>query len=261
MGSGEAVRDAKGDILQLCGTVEDITDHNWQVIRADESESLMSDEYGIRARLIQAQDEENIRIAKELHDHISQKVCLLAAEIQGLASALPGLTQHAQMRLEELWRNAAETIDDIGRVSNHLHPSNLDLLGLPLAIRGLCREFASRNRISVECSCTDVDRDKIGKDVALTFFRVLQEALDNVAKPSHAINISVELAGSSRELLLRVSDDGVGLQLEKTKVTTRLGFIRMKERLRSIGGELEVWSAPTRGTRIEARTPLREFLL
>jgi signal transduction histidine kinase len=256
MGSGEAVRDAKGDILRLCGTVEDITDHNWQVIRADEPESLMNDEYRISARLIQAQDEENSRIAKELRDHICQKICLLAVEIQRLAPALPELTQQARMRLEELWRNAAETVDDIVRVSHDLHPSSLDLLGLPLAIRGLCREFASRNRISVECSCTDVDRDKIGKDVALNFFRVLQEALDNVAKPSHAINVSVELVGSSRELLLRVSDDGVGLQPEKTKVTTRLGFIRMKERLCSIGGELEVWSAPTRGTRIEARTPL-----
>jgi NarL family two-component system sensor histidine kinase LiaS len=84
--------------------------------------------------------------------------------------------------------------------------------------------------------------------------------LGNVAKHSHAINVSVELIGSSRELLLRVSDDGVGLQPEKSKLTTSLGFIRMEERLRSIGGELEVWSAPTRGTRIEGRAPLRESL-
>jgi len=63
---------------------------------------------------------------------------------------------------------------------------------------------------------------------------------------------------NSRELLLRVSDNGVGLELRKTKVATGLGFIRMQERLRSIGGELAVWSAPTRGTRIEARAPLSE---
>jgi signal transduction histidine kinase len=260
MGRGEAVRDAKGDILRLCGTVEDITERNWQVIRAEEPESLMNEEYGISARLMQAQDEENTSIAKELREHISQKLCLLAVEIQGLAPASPELTQQAHIRLEELWRNTAEIVDDIVRVSQHLHPSNLDLLGLPLAIGELCREFASRNLISVECSCTDVVREKIGKDVALTFFRVLQEALGNIAKHSHAINVSVELIGSSRELLLRVSDDGVGLQPEKTKVTSSLGFIRMKERLRSIGGELEVWSAPTRGTRIEGRAPLRESL-
>jgi signal transduction histidine kinase len=260
MGSGEAVRDAKGDILRLRGTVEDITERNWQVIRAEEPESLMNEEYGIIARLMQAQDEELTSIAKELREHICQKLCLLAVEIQGVAQASPELTQQAHIRLEELCRNTAEIVDDLVRVSHHLHPSNLDLLGLPLAIGGLCREFASRNLISVECSCTDVVREKIGKDVALTFFRVLQEALGNIAKHSHAINVSVELIGSSRELLLRVLDDGVGLQPEKTKVTSSLGFIRMKERLRSIGGELEVWSAPTRGTRIEGRAPLRESL-
>jgi signal transduction histidine kinase len=257
IGSGGAVRDAKGDILRLCGTVEDITERNWQVIRAEEPEGLMNDDHRIGPRLIQAQDEENAKVAEELRDHICQKLCLLAVEIQGLAADFPKLTQQARMRLEELWRNAGETVDDIVRVSHHLYPSNLDLLGLPLAIRGLCREFASRNRISVECSCTDVVREKIGNDVALSFFRVLQEALGNVAKPSHAINVSVELIGSSRDLLLRVSDDGLGLQPEKTNVTTSLCFIRMKERLRSIGGDLEVWSAPTRGTRIEGRAPLR----
>jgi signal transduction histidine kinase len=260
LGRGEAVRDAKGDILRLCGTLEDLTGRNWQVIRAEEPESLMNDDYRISAGLIQAQDEENTEIAQELRDHICQKLCLLAVEIQELGLAFPELTQQANIRLDELWRYAAETVDDIARVSHHLHPSNLDFLGLPLAIRGLCREFASRNRISVDCSCTDVVQEKIGKDVALPLFRVLQEALGNVAKPSHASNVSVELIGGSKELLLRVSDDGVGLQPEKTKVPSSLGFIRMKERLRSIGGELEVWSAPTRGTRIEARVPLRESL-
>jgi signal transduction histidine kinase len=257
MSSGEAVRDAKGDILRLCGTVEDITERNWQIIRGEESESVMNDDYRISARLIQAQEEENTKIAKELRDHICQKLCLLAVEIQGLHPAFPELTQQAHMRLEELWGDTAETVDDIVRLSHHLYPSELDLLGLPLAVRGFCREFASRNRVSVECSCTDV---VLERKVALSFFRVLQEVLGNVEKHSHASNVSVELIGRSRELLLRVSDDGVGLELERTKVTTGLGFIRMKERLRSIGGELAVWSAPTRGTRIEARVPLRESL-
>ena len=257
MGSGEAVRDAKGDIARLVGTVEDITERNGQILRREEPERVMNDDYKIRARIIQAQEEENSKIAKELRDHICQKLCLLAVEIQGMRPAFPELTQRAHIRLEELWRYASETVDDILRVSHDLHPSNLDLLGLPLAIRGLCREFASRNTISVECSCIDV---VLERDVALSFFRVLQEALGNVAKHSQAGHVTVELMGSSSELLLRVSDDGVGLELEKTKVRTGLGFIRMKERLHSIGGELAVWSEPVRGTRIEARVPLRGSL-
>jgi signal transduction histidine kinase len=187
-------------------------------------------------------------------------LCLLAVGIQGLTPAFPEVTVQAHMRLEELWRYTSEIVAEIVDVSHQLHPSTLDLLGLPVALRGYCREFASRNRIPVECSYTDVLPEKVEKKVALSFFRVLEEVLGNVAKHSHASSVGVELIGSSRELLLRVSDNGIGFELQKTKVTTGLGFIRMKERLRSIGGELAVWSTPTRGTRIEARAPLRESL-
>jgi signal transduction histidine kinase len=195
-----------------------------------------------------------------LRGHICQKLCLVAVGIQGLDPASPELTEQAHMRLEELWRSTAEIIAEIVQVSQRLLPSTLDLLGLPSAIRGLCRDFAIQNRIPVECSYTDVPPEKIGKDIALSFFRILQEALGNVAKHAHASKIAVELIGSSRELLLRVSDNGVGFRLNTTQVATGLGLVRMKERLRSIGGELAVWSTLTRGTRIEARAPVGHFI-
>jgi signal transduction histidine kinase len=257
--SGEAVRDRSGCILRLCGTVEDITERNWEVIRGSrELESVQNADYRI-GRLIQAQEEERTRVSKELRDSVCQKLCLLAVGIQGLGPAFPELTQQAHMRVEELWRSAAEIVADIVQVSHQLHPSTLELLGLPLSIRGLCREFASQNRIPVDCSCTGVLPEKIEKDVALSFFRILQEALGNIAKHSQASNISVELVGSPRELLLRVSDNGGGLDAQK-KLAMGLGFIRMKGRLRSLGGELAVWSMPARGTRIEARAPQGESL-
>ena len=257
-GSGEAVRDTNGYILRLCGTVEDITERNWQASTGErELESIQNSDDRMSGCLIKAQEGENARIAKELQDNICQKLCLLAVEIQGLTPAFPEVTVQAHMRLEELWRYTSEIVDELVQVSHQLHPSTIDLLGLPLAIRGYCREFATRNRIPVECSCTDVLPEKIDKEVAFSFFRILEEALGNVAKHSHASNVSVELIGSSRELLLRVSDNGVGFEFQKTKVATGAGFIRLKERLRSIGGGLAVWSTPTRGTRIEARAPLR----
>jgi signal transduction histidine kinase len=261
IGSGEAVRDADGDILRLCGTVEDITERQWPVIRAEPAPGPVQNTDGrISRRLIQAQEDENTKIANELRDNISQKLCLLAVRIQRLPLALPGLAQEAHIRLEDLCRDTAEIVEEIAQVSHQLHPSTLDLLGLPLAVRGFCRDFASRNRIPVACNCLDVLPEKIAKEVALSFFRILQEALGNVAQHSHARNVSVELIGSSRELLLRVSDDGVGFELQNTKLATGLGFIRMKQRLRSVGGDLAVWSTPTRGTQIEARASLREAL-
>jgi two-component system sensor histidine kinase UhpB len=257
--SGEAVRDTNGYILRLCGTVEDITEHKWRVVRGErELESIRNADYGISGRLIQAQEEENTRLATELRDNISQKLCLLAVGLQGLSPAFPELPQQARVRLDELWRYTSEIVTEIDEVSQQLHPSTLDLLGLPLAVRGYCRKFASRNRILIECSCTNVFPEKIEQEVALGFFRILEEALGNVAKHSHASNVSVELIGSSRELLLQVIDDGVGLDPHKTKVATDVRFIRMKERLRLFGGGLAVWSTPTCGTRIEARAPLGE---
>jgi PAS domain S-box-containing protein len=262
MGSGEAVRETGGHILRLRGTIEDITERKWQVIRGErEVESIRNADYRISGRLIKAQEEENARIAKELRDNICQRLSLLAVGIQRLSTPFPESTlQVHRSSLDELWRHTAELVAEIGQVSRQLHPSTLDLLGLPLAIRGLCREFASRTSIPVECSCTDVRPEKLQKDVVLSFFRILEEALGNVAKHSHARNVSVELIGSSEELLLRVSDNGVGLEPEKTRIATGLGLIRMKERLRSIVGELVVWSTRTCGTRIEARAPLRESL-
>jgi hypothetical protein len=259
IGSGESVRDTDGNILRLRGTVEAIAEGNGQVsIGERELGSIQISDHRISGCLISAQEGENARIAKELRDNICQKLCLLAVGIQRLTPVLPEVTAQPYMSLEELWRYTSEIIAEIVQVSHQLYPSTLDLLGLPVAIRGYCREFASRNRIPVECSCTDVLPERIEKKVAISFIRILEEVLGNVAKHSHASNVGVELIGGSSELLLRVSDNGVGFELQKTRVATGLGFIRMKERLRSIGGELAVWSTPTRGTRIEARAPLRE---
>jgi PAS domain S-box-containing protein len=262
IGSGDAVRDTAGYILRLCGTVEDITERNWQVNTGElELESIQDSHDRVSACLIKAPEEENERIAKELRDNICQKLCLLAVGIQKLIPAFPEPGVEARMRLDELWRYTSEITAEIVQVSDRLHPFTLDLLGLAAAIRKYCREFGKQNSIAVECICTDALPENFEKKVALSFFRILEEVLGNVAEHSHASNVGVELIGTSRELLLRVSDNGVGFELQKMRVATGLGFIHMTERMRSIGGELTVRSMPTRGTRIEARAPLRESLL
>src|ERR1039458_1193131 len=196
IGSGEAVRDTSGYILRLYGAVEDITERKWRVIRAERGlERTLNADYRISGQLMQAQDEEHTRLAKELRDNICQKLCLVAVGIEELVLAFPELTQQTHLHLEELWRYTAEIVAEIVQVSDQLHPSALDLLGLPLAIRALCRDFGTQNRIPVECSCTDVSPEKIGKDVALSFFRILQEALGNIAKHAHVSNIGVEQIG------------------------------------------------------------------
>ena len=257
IGRGEAVRDSSNDILQLRGTVEDISEHEWGV--ATQSERALQTAGSIdhwTRRLIDAHEEEKSRISRELSNDICQSLSLLAVEIQQLAPAFPELIAEAQARIDELWRQTVETIDKINRVSQELHPAVLDFVGLDVAIRGLCRDFSKQCKIQMECSA----KAPLGLDkrIALSFFRTCQESLRNVARHSGAKNARVELTVSWKELLLRVSDDGVGIESEQAKRESGFGFVRMEEQLHLIGGQLSVWSQPSLGTRLEARAPLTE---
>ena len=182
---------------------------------------------------------------------------MLAVWIQSFRSAFPGLSPRAALRLEELWQYTTELITELDRVADDLHPYYLDLLGLSFAIREGCREFTNKTGTPVECCCAEVGAENLDEQVVLAFFRVLQEALKNVAEHSQAKNVAVRLSQNSVELILQVSDDGVGFGETTTKAATGVGFIRMTERLRQIGGSLVVWSQPGGGTSIEVHAPLR----
>ena len=254
VGMGEAVRDSTGDILRLCGTVEDITQHRRRV-SADE-QVLENAAHRATSFLIKTSEEEKEEVAKELRDDVCQRLCLVAADIQGLTSASTELPVQACMRLEELWQKTSEIVSEIVRISHQLHPSTLDLLGLPLAIEGVCREFAARHSISVECSCTGTIPEGLDKNIGLAFFRILEEVLGIIAKHNTG-HVSVELIDNTKELLLRVSDNRESGDAEKMESARDLAFICGKERMYSIGGRLMVWSTANGQYRIEARVPLK----
>jgi two-component system sensor histidine kinase UhpB len=257
IGRGEAVRDATNDILQLRGTVEDISEHKWGGVATQSERALRTgaiDHW--TKRLIDAHEEEKARISRELTDDVCQRLSLLAIEIQQVVPAFPESMAKAQARNDELWRQTIETIDKISRVSQELHPVVLDFVGLDVAIRGLCRDFSKQCKIQVQCNAKAPAG--LHKRLALSFFRICQESLRNIARHSEAKNVRIELTVSSQELLLCVSDDGVGIESEQAKRASGFGFVRMEEQLHLIGGQLGVWSQPSFGTRLEARAPLKE---
>ncbi|HEV2117652.1 MAG TPA: PAS domain-containing protein [Terriglobales bacterium] len=254
VGTGEAVRDSTGDILRLCGTVEDITERRWRII-ADE-QVLENPAHRATGYLIKANEEEKEEVAKELRDDICQRLCLLAADIQGLTSASTELPVQGCMRLEELWQETSEIVSEIVNLSHRLYPSTLDLLGLPLAIEGVCREFAARHSVSVECSCTGTIPEGLDKKIGLAFFRILEEVLGIIAKHNTG-HVSVELINNAKELLLRVSDNRESGDSEEMESARGFAFIGAKERMYSVGGRLTAWSTPTGQARVEARAPLK----
>jgi PAS domain S-box-containing protein len=207
-------------------------------------------------RLMSAQEAERTRVARELHDGIGQEIALLGIQMQRAAAAIAPEPQALSARMQKLYADLTAIGLHVSRLSHQLHSSELEYLGLSVAITQLCREFSEQYSIKVVCACTNIPA-KLENDIALAFLRVVQESLHNIAKHSGARNVQVEVAGASGQLTLSVCDDGSGFDLQESKAAAGLGLISMRERIQLIGGEFAIDSAPRAGTRIRARTPLQ----
>ena len=158
--------------------------------------------------------------------------------------------------LQDCWRRTAEIASDVHGLSHRLHPSKLEALGLVATIRAHCRDV-SRQSISVYFAERNV-RAGIPPDVALCLFRVLEEALTNVAKHSGASEAEVTLYGTEEDLTLRVADSGRGFAQDVARVDG-VGLVSMRERLQALGGTLSIDSAPGKGTIVEATISTAQF--
>ncbi|HXI23484.1 MAG TPA: PAS domain-containing protein [Pyrinomonadaceae bacterium] len=209
-------------------------------------------------RLINAQEEERRRIARELHDDLNQRMALLSIELEQLGQKIkkPYAVHH---RLENLQRQAQEISTDIHRLSYRLHPSKLDHLGLAPAVRSLCQEISGTGHLEVELQESGLPAN-LSKDMTLCVFRIVQEALRNCVKHSGASLAKVALEGSETEIRLSISDNGCGFDSESNTTQRGLGFTSMRERLRIVDGKIEIHSQPTCGTVIEASVPLTREL-
>jgi PAS domain S-box-containing protein len=211
----------------------------------------------LTGRLIHAQEEECARIARELHDDISQRMAFLQIGLEQFDQNAPALTLAGTKQLQDLADVASEMSTDLHSISHQLHPVKLDLQGLVPAITAFCREFSKQQGLSVVFLHRDVPA-QIPKGVALCLFRIVQEALRNVAKHTDSSEAKVEVYGHGDGIHLCVSDSGAGFNPERVYAKGGLGLISMRERVRSIGGQLAVESQPSEGTRIRVCVPLPE---
>lgn len=241
---GEAVVDAHGYPIYLRGTTQDITDRK----RAEE------DLLALSGRLITAQEEERARIARELHDDLSQRMAILLIGIEQFKQSTPDLSSQAQQQLDNVAEMAAEVASDVRGLSHQLHPSMLETLGLVGSLRSFCREFSVQHQVQVQFLHSDIP-PQIPKDVTLCLFRITQEALRNVVKHSGAAEAEVKLLGGAGEIDLCISDSGQGFDVQSVKGAAGLGLISMRERLRLVGGSLSIQSEPSHGTQVRVRIP------
>jgi signal transduction histidine kinase len=206
-------------------------------------------------KLMEAQEHERTRIARELHDDIGQRVALLTIDLDRLAQALPHESTDVRGHVAELGRRAVDLEKDVQAMSHRLHSSKLELLGIALAVAGFCRELAEQQRVVIDFTSEAIP-EELRPDISLAVFRVLQEALTNAVKHAGVQRFQVRLRGTGNAIELEVSDAGVGFDPHTAMSGRGLGLISMTERLHLVGGELHIDSRPGAGTRVRARVPL-----
>jgi PAS domain S-box-containing protein len=208
----------------------------------------------VSGQLIEAQEKERGRIARELHDDICQRLAMLSHKIERAAEHRGGGQLTVAQQLKQIWQECSSLTGDVQALSHELHPSILDNLGLGTAVRSYCREVAQQNGVVVELS-SNLSRS-LPQDVSLSVFRVVQEALRNSVKYSGQRHLKVCLQESSGHLELEISDQGVGFDVTNTRKSGGLGLVSMAERIYQVNGTLSIDSQPNAGTRIRARVPL-----
>jgi signal transduction histidine kinase len=208
----------------------------------------------LAGRLIQAEEAERRRIARELHDDLNQRLALLAVELDLLGQAPPASGAQLGERLGELSAQVKEVSSAVHELSHNLHPSKLEQLGLVAAVRGLCKEQAQAHNLDVEFTHRGM-LPELSADTALCLYRIVQEALGNVVKHSQARHAGVELSANEQEVSLRIVDDGTGFDPQAMNSNEGLGLVSMRERLRLVGGTIVIDSRPSAGTRINVRAP------
>ena len=243
LGKGKALENGKP--LRMIGVFVDLTAHHHIERQLQE----------LSGRLIHAHEEERIRLSRELHDDLAQRVALHAADLSFLRSRLKEASPEVHQQIATLSTQTAGISSALHHLSHELHPARLSSLGLDASVRRLCRDMAEAHKVAIEVDISGTP-STIDGDAALCLYRITQEALRNVVKHSGAARAAVSLTVQNGEIMLHVGDDGAGFDHHAVQGKGTLGLVSMRERARLVKGQLQVTSSPGRGTRVDVRVPL-----
>jgi PAS domain S-box-containing protein len=237
--------DGAGNLVRTVSMVADITQRKL-------AEEVLS---SVSRRLLEAQEAERARIARDLHDDIGQRLALLSLGFDELQQSSSDPASERRGHLDALKRQTEEIAADIQALAHELHSSKVQLLGVVDAMGAFCSESSVRQKVDVDFSHQGVPAT-VPPDIALCLFRVLQEALRNAVRHSSARHVAVSFLGTPDGLSLTVRDAGRGFDAGSAPHDRGLGLTSMRERLKLVAGELSIESQPGRGTKIVARVPL-----
>jgi PAS domain S-box-containing protein len=236
--------DDEGSFVGYIGSCVDLTDRKL-------AETALA---SVSRRMIEAQEQERTRIARELHDDVGQRLALFSINLTQLHQG-PTDAAETRSRAAELTNQISDIATDVQALSHRLHSSKLEYLGLATAMRSFCQEFGEQQKVEVDFETHDLP-SPLSSDISLCLFRVLQEALHNSAKYSGVRHFEVRSWGTPSEVHLTVRDFGSGFDVDLAKAGRGLGLISMDERLKILKGTLSIESQLKRGTTVHAFVPL-----
>jgi two-component system sensor histidine kinase UhpB len=244
------LRDRNGQPVGIVGAVRDITERKMYERALERSESQLR---LLSQRILQVQEDERARIARDLHDQLGQELVYLRIKAQSLAEQI-GDSSDACESMVELVNLIDQTRATSHRIAVSVSPPILDDMGLVRAVRLCAGEFSRRS--SIACF-VDVPTDNLGvpKEVATAAYRILQEALTNVWKHAQASEVHVNIGETRKTLILKISDNGVGLDSTLSDKSA-LGLVGIRERARLAGGSVRVTNRRSGGAQVVARLPL-----
>lgn len=225
------------------------------------TEALQTNEQRLRelaAGLLTAQEDERSRIARELHDSVNQQLAMLTIELKMLENEPVPPPKSFHKRLASLGIRLQKLSEEVNQAAYQLHPSIVDHLGLPAALRSLCDDLSKQEKIRIDYRQVTADYSA-SREVGLCLYRVAQEALRNVVKHSGARRASVALVMEKERIVLSIRDRGVGFDRERPAIKRGIGLTSMEERVRAVKGTLTIRSSPGAGTRVVVQIPINHL--
>jgi len=209
----------------------------------------------LTGRLILGQETERRRLARDLHDDLSQRLAALAIEVGKMETCVDDRKETTLQHLRGLRDQTIRIAGDVHSLSRRLHPSILEDLGLTKAVQSECTRVSTQEGIEVIFNADNIPAD-LPKDVALSIYRIVQEGLTNITKHACARRATVCLSAGEAGLQLSIQDDGLGFDVAEGRKKPGLGLSSIRERARLVGGRHRIASEPSKGTTIEVTVPL-----
>jgi signal transduction histidine kinase len=233
-----------------------------QAARLEEAQKREALKGELFRRIVDAQEAERQRIARDLHDETGQALTAIGMGLRGLSTALTNNRNREQAikTLRQLETLSADSLQELQRLIADLRPSHLDDLGLSAALRWYAGKVQERTDMKIRI---DIEGDEIpiSSELKIAIFRIVQEALNNITKHAQAKVVYINLEYQPKYVVISVRDDGVGFDLDMVRMSRArrpsLGLAGMQERAALVGGEVSIQSSPGQGTLIEAKLPLQ----